>query len=335
MHIEIFQRTVKDRKSGISYDLLHAWKKGIEATGDTTTLIENPVNPQIVDGEMDASTPVSVMFGYGGEGQTGHTKGRRRLLRKFQERMGGVTINFDGGVFNAYGNIGHRANAHFRCGINSPMRNGNFNNDNSPADRFEKIAKIFNINVKPWRTDGKHILICTQPKDNWSMDGLDPVDWAVDVITKIRKHIDREIKIRPHPNHMQIVPQLEQRLQNIWVRPKMDGKEVRGSSEQKDNYKMSFQQDLDNAWAMVTHNSTAGVDAAVYGIPVFNTDAKALSWEVANHNFDTIENPATPDRTQWLNNLGYAMWSQKEIEQGLAWQHLKPKVEELIKNHKY
>ena len=335
MHIEIFQRTVKDRKSGISYDLLHAWKKGIEATGDTTTLIENPVNPQIVDGEMDASTPVSVMFGYGGEGQTGHTKGRRRLLRKFQERMGGVTINFDGGVFNAYGNIGHRANAHFRCGINSPMRNGNFNNDNSPADRFEKIAKIFNINVKPWRTDGKHILICTQPKDNWSMDGLDPVDWAVDVITKIRKHTDREIKIRPHPNHMQIVPQLEQRLKNIWVRPKMDGKEVRGSSEQKDNYKMSFQQDLDNAWAMVTHNSTAGVDAAVYGIPVFNTDAKALSWEVANHNFDTINNPATPDRTQWLNNLGYAMWSQKEIEQGLAWQHLKPKVEELIKNHKY
>ena len=335
MHIEIFQRTVKDRKSGISYDLLHAWKKGIEATGDTTTLIENPVNPQIVNGEMDASTPVSVMFGYGGEGQTGHTKGRRRLLRKFQERMGGVTINFDGGVFNAYGNIGHRTNAHFRCGINSPMRNGNFNNDNSPADRFEKIAKVFNIDVKPWRTDGKHILICTQPKDNWSMDGLDPVDWAVDVITKIRKHTDREIKIRPHPNHMQIVPQLEQRLKNIWVRPKMDGKEVRGSSEQKDNYKMSFQQDLDNAWAMVTHNSTAGVDAAVYGIPVFNTDAKALSWEVANHSFDTIENPATPDRTQWLNNLGYAMWSQKEIEQGLAWQHLKPKVEELIKNHKY
>ena len=196
-------------------------------------------------------------------------------------------------------------------------------------------AKVFNIDVKPWCTDGKHILICTQPKDNWSMDGLDPVDWAVDVITKIRKHTDREIKIRPHPNHMQIVPQLEQRLKNVWVRPKMDGNEVRGSSEQKDNYKMSFQQDLDNAWAMVTHNSTAGVDAAVYGIPVFNTDAKALSWEVANHNFDTIENPATPDRTQWLNNLGYAMWSQQEIEQGLAWQHLKPKVEELIKNHKY
>ena len=141
MHIEIFQRTVKDRKSGISYDLLHAWKKGIEATGDTTTLIENPVNPQIVNGEMDASTPVSVMFGYGGEGQTGHTKGRRRLLRKFQERMGGVTINFDGGVFNAYGNIGHRTNAHFRCGINSPMRNGNFNNENSPADRLKRLQK--------------------------------------------------------------------------------------------------------------------------------------------------------------------------------------------------
>ena len=103
LHVEIFQRTVKDRKSGISYDLLHSWKQGIETQGDQTTLITQAVNPQIVDGEMDASTPVSVIFGYGGDTQTGHTKGRRRLVRKFQERMGGVTINFDGGVFNAFG----------------------------------------------------------------------------------------------------------------------------------------------------------------------------------------------------------------------------------------
>ena len=115
----------------------------------------------------------------------------------------------------------------------------------------------------------------------------------------------------------------------------MAGSEVPGKSTQKDNYKMSFQEDLDNAWAMVTHNSTAGVDAAVYGVPVYNTDEKALSWEVANHTFDNINNPNMPDRTQWLNNLGYAMWSQQEIEQGLAWQHLKPRVLELIKNNKY
>ena len=100
LHVEIFQRTVKDRKSGISYELLHSWKQGIEAQGDQTTLITQAVNPKIVDGEMDASTPVSVIFGYGGETQTGHTKGRRRLVRKFQERMGGVTINFDGGASN-------------------------------------------------------------------------------------------------------------------------------------------------------------------------------------------------------------------------------------------
>ena len=99
--------------------------------------------------------------------------------------------------------------------------------------------------------------------------------------------------------------------------------------------KVGAQEDLNNAWAMVTHNSTAGVDAAVYGVPVYNTDDKALSWEVANHSFNNINNPDMPDRTQWLNNLGYAMWSKEEIEQGLAWQHLKPRVLELIKNNKY
>jgi hypothetical protein len=164
---------------------------------------------------------------------------------------------------------------------------------------------------------------------------MDPVEWASGVITEIRKHTDREIKIRPHPNHMNIVPQLQLKHKDIWVRTKMAGNEVPGKSTQKDNYKMSFQEDLDNAWAMVTHNSTAGVDAAVYGVPVYNTDDKALSWEVANHSFDNINNPDMPDRTQWLNNLGYAMWSKEEIEQGLAWQHLKPRVLELIKNNKY
>ena len=59
LHVEIFQRTVKDRKSGISYDLLHSWKKGIESTGDQTTLITQPVNPQIVL-TTDESTPPEI-----------------------------------------------------------------------------------------------------------------------------------------------------------------------------------------------------------------------------------------------------------------------------------
>ena len=102
----------------------------------------------------------------------------------------------------------------------------------------------------------------------------------------------------------------------------MAGNEVPGKSTQKDNYKMSFQEDLENAWAMVTHNSTAGVDAAVYGVPVYNTDDKALSWDVANYSFDNINNPDMPDRTQWLNNLGYCQWREDEIARGDPWYHL-------------
>ena len=57
MKVEIFRRTVKDRRRGNSYELLYHLKEGIEASGDEAIIVnENRTGPT-VEGEM---TPTEI-----------------------------------------------------------------------------------------------------------------------------------------------------------------------------------------------------------------------------------------------------------------------------------
>jgi hypothetical protein len=77
---------------------------------------------------------------------------------------------------------------------------------------------------------------------------------------------------------------------------------------------------------VVTHNSTASTDSCIRGIPTFCTSDLALCWPVANTDLTKIENPDRLDRTQWLNDLGYKLWSTKEIKSGLVFKRFKDKL---------
>ena len=50
----------------------------------------------------------------------------------------------------------------YRLGWNHFLRQGNFNNKNSPPDRWNKIKKIQNIEIKDWRKKNNNILLCLQ-----------------------------------------------------------------------------------------------------------------------------------------------------------------------------
>ena len=89
-------------------------------------------------------------------------------------------------------------------------------------------------------------------------------------------------------------------------------------------------EELNNIHCVVTHNSTAAVDAATYGIPVFLTSDLCLAWDIGAHDLKQIENPVMPDRTQWLHDLAYANWTLQEVRDGTVWRFMKPHVEKLI-----
>ena len=326
MKVEIFRRTVKDRRRGASWDLLKYMAEGIKACGDEPIMVNEHKEGQWSKDEMEPHTPIGCMFGYGGTNQMHHTKGRRRDLVERAKKKGIFIITFDGGILSSFGNTITDPNHHWRVAVYSPMNNGNFLSDNSPPDRWEKMKDIWNIRYDPWRKTRPDdpILFVLQPQDNWSMNELDPIKWFNDVYKKLRPITKRKFLVRPHPNH---VAAMEKRLNEF---PK-DGVEVIigqkfFKGDEKKYYRFNYQDALNNCHAVVTHNSTACIDSCVRGVPTFCTSDLALAWPVANKDLTKIENPEYPDRDQWVYDLGYKQWTEKEIKDGTVFKRFKKRL---------
>jgi hypothetical protein len=205
------------------------------------------------------------------------------------------------------------------------MNNGNFLSDNSPPDRWEMMKGLWNIKNDPWRKSNPEdpILFVLQPKDNWSMNELDPIDWFNGVYKTLRPLTARKFLVRPHPNHMAAIAERAKEFPNdveLVIGPKFF------SGDNKKFYRFNFQEAIANCHAVVTHNSTASTDSCVRGIPTFCTSDLAICWPVANRDLTKIESPELPDRTQWLNDLGYKMWTTEEIKNGTVFRRFKERL---------
>ena len=325
MKVEIFRRTVKDRKRGNSYELLYHLKEGIEAAGDEAIIVNEDRSGPTVEGEMTPTAPMAAMFGYGGDQQMHHTKGRRRELANNCRDKNIPLITFDGGLLSSFGNVSTSPDHHFRVSLYTPMNDGNFLSDNSPSDRWEMLVKKFNVKYEPWKTSKKDepILFGLQPKDNWSMNELDPIDWFNDVYKKLRPLTKRKFIVRPHPNN---VSNILERSKELPEDIELQYTQKNFVGDEKKHYRFHFQEALNNCHAFITHNSTASVDSCVRGVPTFVTSDLAICWPVANKNLNNIETPEYPDRTQWVHDIGYKMWSTDEIRNGVVFKRFKEKL---------
>ena len=324
MKVEIFRRTVKDRRRGASWDLLQYMAEGVRASGDEPVIVNENMTGPWQENEMEPTAPIGCMFGYGGTNQRHHTKGRRLDLVERAKKKGIYIITFDGGLLSSFGNV-HGPNHHWRVSLYSPMNNGDFLSDNSPPDRWQAAKSRWNVKSEPWRKSNQDdpIMFVLQPKDNWSMNELDPIKWFNGVYEKLRPITDRKFIVRPHPNH---VVNIEERMSEFPEDVEVHIGQKYFQGDEKKHYRFHFQEAITNCHAVVTHNSTAGVDSCVRGIPTFNTSDLAISWPVANQNLNDIETPKYPDRTQWLNDLGYKLWSEKEIRDGTVFKRYKTKL---------
>ena len=325
MDVEIFRRTVKDRRRGASWELLQHMAEGIRTCGDNPIMVNETKIGEWTTNEMEPTAPIGCMFGYGGTNQMHHTKGRRRDLVERAKKKGIYIITFDGGILSSFGNTITDPNHHWRVALYSPMNNGNFLSDNSPPDRWEKMRALWKIKYEPWRkpTPAAPILFVLQPSDNWSMNELDPITWFNDVYKKLRPLTERKFIVRPHPNH---VVAMEQRMAEF----PSDVKVVIGQKffvgDEKKYYRFNFQDALNNCHAVVTHNSTASIDSCIRGLPTFVTSNLAICWPVANTDLLKIESPIYPDRTQWVYDLGYKQWTEQEIKNGTVLKRFKEKL---------
>lgn len=150
-------------------------------------------------------------------------------------------------------------------------------------ERFKSLG----IEVKPWRTDGDHILVA--PNRSFGMPGgVMPEGWGERIAAELRRNTGRKVRLRPHPgNGRPVVP---------------------------------LDDDLRNAWAVVIWSSSVGVESLVRGIPVV---CCAPWWICKRGALSSIgEVGSEPERTRALEEMAWAQWTVKEIADGTAFRHL-------------
>jgi hypothetical protein len=179
-----------------------------------------------------------------------------------------------------YGRAGGRKPGYYRITKNAYQHDGR---GNYPPDRF----RLWGCDVAPWRTDGRHILICPNSAIYCQLHGFDVNAWLTDVLTTLKAHTDRPLRIR-------------------WKKSPI-----------------SIKRDLVNAWAVVVFSSAAALDALMAGVPVFVLAPFAAGARMGLSDLSRIESPLYPaGREPFLWALAANQWTLGEMCSGLAWRSL-------------
>ena len=190
-------------------------------------------------------------------------------------------------------------------GINRDAYFGDMANDGSRAS-------LLSLELKPWSTDGKYILIAGQHDKSLQWQGQQRMsNWFLNTYDEIRKHTERPIIFRPHPRCR--LEHIERGLKHVY---RQDPVQLRGTY---DDFDMGFS----DVYCTISYSSNPGIHSILNGVPAFVSN-HSLAYDVANdidflHN---IENPLMPDRTQWLNDYAWTEFTVDEIAQGIPLKRL-------------
>lgn len=234
----------------------------------------------------------------------------RRSLINFLQIKNIPIVYIDSNIF-VYG----KKNTYFhRYSVNGvyPTDGEYFIGQPEDENKLNYILNFHEISLKPWRQNGNHILVLGQRTKSWNMLNKNGLSWIYDMVDRLIRHTDRPIVVRLHPGDVNFNDQNRQKL------IKKFGNKIQVS------LKPRLQDDLFNAWCSVGFNSTPNCSSVIEGVPVY-LDAPENSWakDVAFSDLAMLENPATPDRRQWLNRLASIHWSNAEIREGQYWKYYK------------
>ena len=196
---------------------------------------------------------------------------------------------------------------------------GNYCNENSPPDRWLRIQKEQNIEIKDWRTTGDYILLILQRPGDSSLKNLLEIHGTYNqfidyTLKSIKENTDRPIRVRMHPLRQD--RQLEALKDfDVDISTNTQGSELLEGGD-------GLYEDFRNAYAVVGFNSNALTESVCEGIPTFSMCASSMAWECSNKTLKLLEQPVLYDREQWLYNLGYCQWREDEIARGDPWFHL-------------
>ena len=290
-------RNKKDAKRQYLTDFAY----GAKAAGDDVWLVDEH---QIIDCD------IAVMQGWIGMKQAPHLRLRQAVIKQ-QRRMGKHVLVMDS---NLYGFMAPQdKDRHLRYSLNGifPTTGYYFTRD-VDATRWDRIKNSYGFQERPWRQDGKYVLMCLQRNGGWSMDGYSVIDWLTDNIPRVQAATNRPILLRAHPSNQNIIGELRMRWPDIEVSRESD-----------------IRSDFEKAWAVVTYNSSPGVAGLLWGIPTWVTDPeprRSQAYPTAFTDLATIEQPELPDRRDFYCRLAQSHFDWDEVRSGQAWTFMRARL---------
>jgi hypothetical protein len=306
--IAVYHQTVPNKKNLEKTQMLQFFASGSQLAGAQVT---NVFDSQIVNAD------VAVIQGWvSTDVQRPHLRLRNDVINH-QLNSKKYVVTADSNLF-LYANTNNPLH-YLRYSFNGVFPNtGIYFDTKVDPNRWNKIQRDLGIGLKNYRANGSHILICLQRNGGWSM-GNNSVDmWAQQTIRELRKYTSRPIVLRAHPGDQQSHVYLK-KLEML-ARPL--------NFIISTNTKLT--DDLVNCWAVVNHNSSPAVAAAIEGYPVFVTDpGRSQCQEIANTDLSRIETPNLPDRLPWIQRLSMSHWKFDELKSGEAWRHMQQFVRDI------
>jgi hypothetical protein len=204
---------------------------------------------------------------------------------------------------------------------------GNFNNSIVDDYRWNKIHKDTGLSFANWNSLGDNILIMGQlEKDSALIEmydaGYDSFDsYIIEQIKIIRQYTDRPIVVRPHPVGAKTFYALEEKLNNTYKNISVS---KNYNSTTTLNGGKGLEEDLNNAYCVVTYSSNSAVEAVEKGIPIFTLSPTSSTYDIGHKDLSKIESlDYNIDISIWCNKIAYTVWNNEEIADGTMWSHLK------------
>jgi hypothetical protein len=161
-----------------------------------------------------------------------------------------------------------------------------------PSDRWDALK----VELEPWRTSGHEVLVIGQVPWDTSCQHADMAKWVSETCTRLKGQRIGPVVFRPHPLQPRAIP-------------------TRGLAVDAVDLDRPLREALKSARLVLTFCSNVGVDATIMGVRAMADDPTSM-----------IHGVRQEQRESWAHWLAYCQWSLSEIANGLAWQHLYPKV---------
>lgn len=203
-------------------------------------------------------------------------------------KSGRNVLVFDAGALNR-GKL-------WRLGINAIHREGYF----GPKGNDDTRRRRLGIELKPWKKNGKNLLICLQHSKSYQWRGQPHLSvWANKIVEVARREGWSNIAVRPHPRDP-FVNMVGIKI----ITPKSIGED-----------EFDLVSCIQNYGAVVNFSSNVGIIAAIHGIPVF-VGERSLAFDVRSGNLNNLKLVDYPDREKWINDFVYTEWTNEEIAEG-------------------